>query len=219
MKPGPKLQRLAERFDEFTLRERAMIFGAAALLLLGLASTLLLDPLAARRQALSHRLLQSQGQLQAMQEGIQGAARRGAEDPDAALRARLDGLRREEAALSELLAGRSRQLVAPERVPALLEDILSRNRGLQLVSLRSLPAAPLGARPGAASGAAGVFRHGVEVVVRGGYFELLGYVAELEKLPWQLYWGDAVLSVEAYPVSQLTFTLYTLSLDRTWLRI
>lgn len=220
---GQRLRLFAERFEQFTLRERAMIFGAAALLLLGLTNTFLLNPLAARQQALSQRLLQNQGQLQAMQEGIRGAARRGAEDPDAALRARLDNLRREEAALNELLAAKSRQLVAPEKMPALLEDILGRNRGLQLVSLRSLPAAALGdkAAPpaGAAPSAGGIFRHGVEVVVRGGYFDLLGYLAELEKLPWQLYWGDASLSAEAWPVSQLTFTIYTLSLDRTWLRI
>jgi len=223
MSLGPRLRVLAERYDQLSLRERAMIFGAAALLLVGLASTFLLDPLETRHKSLAQALLQSQGQIKAMQEGIQGAALRGAEDPDAALRARLDNLRRDEAALSELLAGRSRQLVAPEKVPALLEDILGRNRGLQLVSLRSLPAAAPGGKAappgGAAPSAGGIYRHGVEVVVRGGYFDLLGYVADLEKLPWQLYWGEASLSAEAYPMSQLTFTVYTLSLDRTWLRI
>jgi MSHA biogenesis protein MshJ len=38
-------------------------------------------------------------------------------------------------------------------------------------------------------------------------------------MPTQLFWGRAQLDVEDYPVSRLTLTLYTLSLDAKWMTL
>jgi MSHA biogenesis protein MshJ len=38
-------------------------------------------------------------------------------------------------------------------------------------------------------------------------------------MPTQLFWGRAELAVEQYPHSRLTLTLYTLSLDRKWIKL
>ena len=55
--------------------------------------------------------------------------------------------------------------------------------------------------------------------MRGSYLDLLRYARALESLPTQMYWGEASLSVERYPDAVLTLTMYTLSLDQTWLTI
>jgi hypothetical protein len=39
----------------------------------------------------------------------------------------------------------------------------------------------------------------------------------LERLPTQLYWHQAELSVDKYPVVILKLTAYTVSFDRAWL--
>jgi MSHA biogenesis protein MshJ len=44
-------------------------------------------------------------------------------------------------------------------------------------------------------------------------------MVQLEKLPTQMFWGKVSFTVEEYPISRLTFTLYTLSLDKAWLVI
>jgi MSHA biogenesis protein MshJ len=41
----------------------------------------------------------------------------------------------------------------------------------------------------------------------------------LEAMPTQLFWGRAELQVEEYPDARLTLTLYTLSLDRKWIKL
>jgi len=64
-----------------------------------------------------------------------------------------------------------------------------------------------------------VYKHGVELVVKGNYTDLTQYLTRLEGLPWQMFWGKAELKVEEYPKAALTLTLFTLSLDKTWLRI
>jgi MSHA biogenesis protein MshJ len=50
--------------------------------------------------------------------------------------------------------------------------------------------------------------------LRGSYFELVQYLAELEKLPAGLLWGPAELQVEKYPEVKLTLQVHTLSPQR-----
>lgn len=64
-----------------------------------------------------------------------------------------------------------------------------------------------------------LYRHGVEITVRGNYLDMIDYMAALEGLPTQLFWGGAKLEVEDYPTSRLTLTMYTLSLDPKWLKL
>jgi MSHA biogenesis protein MshJ len=116
-------------------------------------------------------------------------------------------------------------------MPQLLESILHKNGQLKLVTLKTLPVGGLlGDAPknGKGSGTASantsndylsIFRHGAEITVEGGYLDILAYIEALEKLPQRLLWGGAILSADESGTSRLTFTVYTLSLDKTWLSI
>jgi MSHA biogenesis protein MshJ len=64
-----------------------------------------------------------------------------------------------------------------------------------------------------------LYRHGVEVTVRGNYLDMVDYMSALEAMPTRLFWGQAQLDVEEYPASRMTLTLYTLSLDRNWMKL
>jgi MSHA biogenesis protein MshJ len=64
-----------------------------------------------------------------------------------------------------------------------------------------------------------LYRHGVEIVVQGSYLDMISYMAALESLPTQLFWGKASLDAQQYPNSRLTLTLYTLSLDQKWMKL
>jgi MSHA biogenesis protein MshJ len=152
------------------------------------------------------------------------------QDPDVAVRERIAERQRQLEELDAQLASLQRTLIAPDRMAVVLEQLVGQGRGLQLVSLRNLPATPIGHEAGpvpaskeavppkteVAGSDRPIYRHGVEVVVQGSYFDLLDYVSRLEKQPWQVYWGKTVLAAE-YPKVVVTLTLYTLSLDRSWL--
>jgi MSHA biogenesis protein MshJ len=106
---------------------------------------------------------------------------------------------------------------------------------VRIIRLRNLPATPLvekdsGQTVSAAANAPApatpvpdrqdgnrrVYKHGVQVLIEGPYLDLLAYVTRLEKQPWQVYWGRAVMTAD-YPQAQVELTLYTLSLDKAWL--
>ena len=64
-----------------------------------------------------------------------------------------------------------------------------------------------------------LYRHGVELTLRGSYLDMVDYMHALETLPTQLFWGRAQLDADAYPNVRLTLTLYTLSLDQKWMKL
>lgn len=220
-------QNLAERVDAMSLRERALIFLAAALVLITLLNTLLINPQLTRQQEISKKLMQTQTVTNALQAQIQSLVQARSADPDAPLRERMAQLQAESAEADKVLQEIQSGLIAPQQMPALLDDILQRNRGLRLVSLKTLPVENLAAVPAETeetaqqntAGAPAVFRHGVEIAVEGGYLDLLRYLAAMEASPYRMFWSKADLKVEAYPKATLTLRLHTLSLDKAWLAI
>ncbi len=212
-----------ERIDALSLRERTLLFLAAAAILVLLVNTLLLNPLLAKQKQLSAHMLQTQGQISAAQVQIQALATASRMDPNQAERAKLTELTERLRQLDKTLLDNEQGLVAPDRMVGLLQDILGRNQGLELISLKSLPVKnliePSKTETSKNSPKQFIYKHGVEVVVQGEYLDLLNYLTALEKLPWQMYWSDASLKVGQYPKSSLSLTLYTLSLDKKWLSV
>jgi MSHA biogenesis protein MshJ len=210
------LQHYAERIDAATLRQRLLVFVTAAIVLLLFGNALFLQPQRAKQKRLAAETAQYQKELNTLQLQMSRMVGAGAADPDAASGKRIAALRAELASLNSRLTGEERRFTAPEHMRAVLEDILSRNKGLSLVDMRTLPVAPAGpTRPGSAT--TGMFRHGIELTVRGTYGELYDYLRMLEELPSQLYWSRAELTVTEHPVLTLKLTVHTISLDRAWL--
>ena len=216
-----------DKVDALSLRERGIIFAAAALLLVALVSEVLMAPLHAKRKMLADQLAQQQERTKELQAKLQDLLQARRDDENSPLRLHLKQLGEQLHEQEAYLEGRREHLVAPDRMADVLGNVLSENRRVQLVELKTLPVGLLAgkpqdagaAQPVAADGLRQIFRHGVQITVRGSYLDLLGYVSALEKLPNRMYWGGASLSVERYPEAVLTLTVYTLSLDQTWLTI
>ena len=224
-----RLQQYADGIDAMALRERAMFFGAVALVLMTLLQVFLLNPVLSRRNQLSAQIAQQEDETKAIQVQIQTLVRPNAPDQDALNRDRLRSLREQMAQLDRQFEQQQKQFVAPDKMAAMLESMIGKNRKLQLISLHNLPGSGLSPGAGAATGAADgparanggreVFRHTVELSVRGGYFDLLDYLAALERMPQRVFWDGFELSVVQYPQSVLKLTLYTLSPEKSWLTV
>ena len=211
------LQRYAERIDNATLRERALIFLGLAFVLVFLMNAALINPLRGREKSLAAEGAQLQQELVTLQAGLQGLLIGGSQDIDTANRARQTAARDELSRLNSQIAQEQRRFASPDRMRATLAEMLERNKRLSLVDLKTLPAAPLATAPAGPGGNPGLFRHGIELTVSGSYLDLYEYLQALERLPTQLYWGHAELAVAEYPSVTLKLTLYTVSFDRAWL--
>jgi MSHA biogenesis protein MshJ len=215
------LQRYADRLDAMSLRERVLIFLAAAVVIVAIADSVLFDPISRRQKVNSQRIHQQEDEIRTMQGQVQAYAQSQTGDNANAKRQRLEKLMVELAALDRELATRRSELVPPERMAKMLYEIVKRNPDIELVSLRSLPATGLTPSLMAVLGPGGLalYRHGIEITVSGSYLKMLNYVGQLERLPAKIMWGNMDLQASAYPVVTLKITLYTLSPEKTWLLI
>lgn len=218
-------------------RERQIVAAAVVLGGMFLGYTYAIEP----------KLLRAKRDTRALTEATQSAAtmrqqtaalQAGNQDPDAPLRAQLAALNAEFAAQDGRFALVKKSLVPANKMSGLLENFLARGSSLQLISLRTLPPTPLIERkvapPGAdknlpaigiqadaaaalLNGAPNLFKHGVEIKIVGPYHDLLAYIRALENAPQRLLWGNMDLAAQEYPRTQLTLTVYTLSLEKSWL--
>jgi MSHA biogenesis protein MshJ len=228
-------QQWSARFAALSAREKAMV-AAAALFAVGfLGYNFGVEPALLRNRAAQKTLQRVQAEMAPLPAQLAAIAAQNA-DPDAVNRTRLEQVRRQLAAANDRLAAFEAGMVPPEKMGGFLENLLRRNRNLELLGLKTLPVTAVGAAapaapaapaagtgmaaakaPAAADAGEGMFQHGVEIRVAGSYNDLLGYLADLERMPQRLMWSSATLAVEKYPRNVLTLRIYTLSLDRKWL--
>ncbi len=201
-------QRLAARIDEMNLRQRAMLFATFSLVVVVFAHVALIEPLLVRQKALIDRSTRDQSQLTAVRAQIEGLLKEeqgDSKDPDQL------AVRELEARLAQLeknLAARKGAFVAPNRLPELLKSLLGPGRAIRLESLRTVPAVQV-------QGGAELYRHGLEMTLRGSYFDLMQYLSDLEKMPARLLWGGVELQVDKYPEVRLSLQIHTLSTQRS----
>lgn len=223
-------EKISAKVDAMSMRERALIFATAVFLALSLVNTLLLEPLFVRQKALRTQVLQQQQMMSAVQLQITAVQQQNSPDSTSPQRIQINQLRQEIAEGDVYLKSSRERLVQPEKMAEHLRQLLNKNDRLQLLALQTLPVTPLLEQPGAKSADQSrevqavtqekqVFKHGVQLTLRGNYLDLLPYLSALERLPQQMYWARAQMKVVEYPAAELTLILYTLSLDKTWLQI
>lgn len=222
-------RKLAARFDALTLRERVLVLAGVVVGTALLLDWIALQPLEARKKRLERQVAEARNDIKVAEAVL--TARGLVTDPDNVRRSYRNALRQQLTEIDQNMQGLQRGLVPPERMAKLLEEMLSRSRGLQLVSLRTLPVQRYETPGPASAGKAGskngkvtgkdpertVYQHSFEITLQGTYFELHEYLSQLEKLPWQMFWGRISVGTEQYPRLRVTLTVQTLSLNRAWL--
>jgi MSHA biogenesis protein MshJ len=208
-------KRYAERIDNATLRERVLLFAAAALIVIFVVNATLIQPLRDTQRRLGADIAQKEAELRTIQGGLQRMMQAQRVDPDARNRERIAQLQLEVNSLDGSIAEEQRRFTPPQRMRQVLEEMLERGKRLQVLDMKTLPASDLSATQGQSGRR--VFRHGMEITLAGSYLDLYAYLHALEALPTQLYWGRAEMSVAEYPVATLKLTVYTLSFDQAWL--
>ena len=221
---NPWLQRwqgLAPREQWLGYAVALVLLGMLYLLLVGDAQTARLTQQAAGYKLAEARRLEAEAGLAALQAQLQAA-------PDIAYNSALLAAQANQEQLVEQIERNTRELVSPEKMRAVLEDLLRSQQGLRLlglesfsepVKLASVEAAPVaGAVP---VEAVALYRHGVRLKLEGSYFDLLHYLQAIQGTEWKLNWDSLDYQVgEAGPGrAQISLQLYTLSRHGGWVGV
>ena len=146
------------------------------------------------------------------------------------------------ASIDKNLEALSGGLIAAEKLPEVLHDVLNAKGRLSLLEMSTRAPGRLSLNPphvedlavqqasesevelnerldqGLLPGRAkqeniGVFKHSVFVSLAGEYFDVLSYLQALERLPWKFYWEAIDYQVTDYPRAKVVIEVYTLSTE------
>jgi MSHA biogenesis protein MshJ len=207
MKTGSALAAVGKRFDRLSLRERVLTAAATLTVLIAVFQVLVLQRLELHRKQLTQQLTD----IVAAGNDTTGG------DAGATLQRTIElagQLRQVTARLDSQSAG----LIPPQRMTQVIHDVLSRQQGVTLISLRSAAPRELAVSSGAGA-SNGPYVHSVVLVMQGQYLDVLAYLQALEGLPWHFYWQSLDLDATHYPVTRVTVRLGTVSMSHDWIRL
>lgn len=223
-----KADELFERFEQISLRERIMVLGGTALALLVFWNLLLIDPLLSEQKKMSTALNKLRAEKTENLALLEVLTVKSQQDPDKENREKLEVLKKDLAMIEEKLQGSMQDMVSPQEMPALLEEIFRLQSGLKLISVENVGAS---AWPPAQEGSPGaeaagnhaqggrVYKHLVRIEFEGSFGDTLAYLEALEKFSGRLLWDRLEFEVQEYPLAKVVLTVGTLSIREGWIGV
>jgi MSHA biogenesis protein MshJ len=126
------------------------------------------------------------------------------------------------------------QLVPPEAMPFVLEQLFADAKKLKLVAMSSMvptnifknaPKADDKDKTDSAKKAdekeivPELFKHGLRISFEGSFFDTREFLIAAEKMPWKLHWQEIKFQVDEYPRARVDIELFTLSTSEAYIHV
>lgn len=202
-----------KKFETVETKRRRVWFFAALFLIIYLSYWFGLRPALEMIQAEAAKQQMQQSQIDQLSREVKQLEQRLAGDPQAAQRRRLEQLQASLLQVDQQLNQEANYVSAADN-RALLRALLDQASNVKVQSAEALPAELI--YQDEMSQDTGIFRHRLQLVIRGNYFSLSNYLQQLEKLNWSFYWQRLDYHVLEAPDAELTLEIYTISLERDY---
>lgn len=230
-----KLIEWEARFNAMSLRERVLILVTLLVALALPTFNYLIEP--AQKETLKLRISQQQLQTQNAESQVNYQLAKAAkiQDPNIALQQQIERLQQQVEQQRQQLQQRAASLVTPHEMVAMLQQLLIGHQGVKLVEARkaapvlvSIPAEPAPevetqADPSATVMqevvASEIYRHDLELMIEGSFFQIQGFLQAVEQSNRSLFWDSFDYQVDSYPRARVKLQVYTLSTTQEWLGV
>lgn len=214
-----KYQELEEKAHQLSVRERGILLGVIAVILLGVFDQVLLRPWLQERDQIDKDksiLLKS---MEASNRRIDELQKAIDSNPNILLKKSIDQLQGMHDALDQQISAITDGMISPQDMPIVLGEMLSEQYGLKVQSVKSRAAQRLMVADEHQQNAAAIYRHDLELKMKGSFFQVKDYLAAVEALPSKLLWDHLEYVVEEYPKGSLVLQVHTLSSQEELLRV
>ena len=205
-----QLQQWSERIDALDLRERILLLAATVVVLFLIVDSLGLQPALRSQQAAEQHITDMEMKLSALHQQAALFNTKSDHNPMASRYRNRDRLAAELSELDARIVDQLGVLVEPAQAAELLEQVLTGHRGLKLKSLQASSQSQNKLAPHTSPSRTGLGRYQLEMVVEGGYLDLLRYLQELEAMPWKFFWQKVIFQTTEYTLAETRLQLYTL---------
>ncbi|ABZ78395.1 MSHA biogenesis protein MshJ [Shewanella halifaxensis HAW-EB4] len=208
--------KLAEKFDALSQRERVLV-AAAALIVAGLLFYLPLESALKQHGKLNEqiRVVESENRISEQQIQLYEDSLR--KDPDEDYRQRLNNINQQNKSIDEQLSYQMVDMVPADHMPTLLAGLLSKIKGIKLKSFTSIAPTPL--LEVGEDKKVNLYSHGIRLEFVGDYFAVMRFVEAVENMPNKLYWRSMDYQVDTYPKATVSLELYTLSINKDFISV
>lgn len=216
-----RLKQYAQRFDAQTIRDR----GAIAVMLIAVIGFLWWHYFAAPMMAQIENRQSENGRISAEIENsrvvVASIRQRIAAGVHQEKETRLTRLIEDLSTLEEQLRVTTIELIDPEKMFQLMNQLVYRDSKLTLQSLKRRevkPAIPQ-VDPEQPADEVGIYRHVLELQFAGKYLDILSYMQAMEALDWKLLWDEIEIISDEHPKVIVKVVMSTLSTRKEWVGI
>lgn len=217
--------RWSQWYDTRSVRERGLILLTVVVLVLLAGWEFWVSPALGQAERLQVQLQDARSEradLDLRQGELQQQLK---QDPSAELRQTLEARKRRLDRIDQQIADTTGQLIPPRDMVVMLQDLLATEQALSLEGVQLLPPQPIYAEGPEQSSSEEedreppLYAHEVDIVVGGGYLEVMAYLERLEALDERLGWVMVDYDASEWPEGTARIRVRTLSLEPAWLGV
>ena len=223
---------LVGKVNALSLRERALVSCAVLAILFTLWNELLMMPMERENKQIANETEAVQQRVISLNDQIKTLLEKARKDPERLMRSDLERYGYELSELDQQISALAENLISPQKMTHVLQEMLTQISGLKVIGVKSLIAQPLlessvrktGAqRDNSGSKIAapvlGIYRHRLIIEFEAEFEQTVEYLKALEALPWQIFWDSIDYTVEEHPKAHVTIGVSTLSLHEGWIGV
>lgn len=216
-----QLKQYAQRFDAQTIRERALIAISLIAVICFLWWNYYAAPKMAEIENRQSENLRISGEVENSRVIIASIRQRIAAGVHQEKETQLARLIEELSAVEEQLRVTTIELIHPEKMFQLINQLVYRDSKLTLLNLkrREIKSAIPQSDPENVDEESGIYRHVLELQFAGKYLDVLRYMQTMEALDWKLLWDEIDIVSGEYPIVTATVVVSTLSTRKEWVGI
>lgn len=216
-----QISQYMEKINALAVRERVLIFSSMTIVIIFLWWNYYAQPLLAKAHQMQQEhvsLVKENGAIQLSVDSIDNRIKQGVHKTG---EQRLITLRQELQRVNALLQQKTLELIEPDEMFELMQQLLFADSQLKLTQLKRKHVRPTfnleeekdnqydEQQPE-------IYRHVMQIKFEGSYQKIVDYLNRLEEAEWKLIWDRITLKTMDYPLIQADIEISTLSDDRHW---
>jgi len=212
---------LDELFRAREYRERVMLGCMVAAAVFFSIDTTVLQPIGAERTRVSVGMERTDEELLRLEQEAKSLRNVELTPEERSARSEIEQLYRQLAEIDSQMGSEIADLVPPQAIVSVLEELLAQDSQLKLVKLESQTPVRIGLSqdPNMTNANPGLYRHGLLIEIEGNFNSTLSYLQRLEGSHWNLLWDRFEYRVQKFPTATVTIELHTLSEHEEWVGV
>ncbi|WP_237132955.1 hypothetical protein [Pseudohongiella sp. O18] len=219
-----RLKAAGDSFDRRPAAEKTILAVLGLGMLVWLYTIFVFDPLSLARDEVARQLATTEARLGTMQQRERTAVIMGNEDPNQAVRQRIERAMANQQQLQQQIESLAGNLVTPQSMTRLLTSMLESREGLELIRVENQMPIPMRDNLAESSGEGGasqtddaerlqIFKHVLRLELEGDYLSLISYLRSVEAFSERFFWDELHFVQTTWPNARITLQLHTLSAE------